>query len=258
MLFRSYWLECTSQDKSFAEIGSFTDDRDALILTSEGGELKHTRVYKSAENSLRTTGNYAIDNSGAITATVKIVSRGVQYEEHLRNYLGKNKKELDLEFKSYFSNINNIEFSKIETFNNKDEAKYEENVAFTASDYSSFSGDQMLLLINAFNKFSNVPKRIRNRKLPFEISRGFLDVDEIKIKLPNSFSIEYLPKNVELKTQFGTYSIEIIKIDEQTYLYKRILQTEAGKFPKESYELYRKFRKDIRKYDNSKIILNKK
>ncbi len=255
---KDYWLECTSQDKSFAEIGSFTDDRDALILTPEGGEMKHTRIYKSAENSQRTIGNYTIDNLGTITAAVNIVSKGVQYEEHLHSYLGKNNKELDLEFKSYFSNINNIKFSKMKTFNNKDEAKYEENLMFTASDYSSFSGDQMLLPINAFNKFSHVPKRVRNRKLPFEISGGFLDIDEIKIKLPTSFSIEYLPKNIELKTQFGTYSVEISKVDEQTYLYKRILQTEAGEFPKESYELYRKFRKDIRKYDNSKIILNKK
>jgi len=251
------WLECTSQKSPFAEIGDFTDDRDALVITPEGGILKHTKVYKVEENFQFTKGAYEIDGNGTIKATVFIESSGTQYGDNLQKYDGKSQKDLDILFKKYLSNINNIKFSKIEVLNNKDKSRFEEHLEFNATDYVSFSGAQLLMPINAFNKMTSVPKRVRNRKLPFEISSGFLDIDEVEIKLPTAYHIFYIPENVEIKSKFGTYSMELIKIDEQTYNYKRKFKLEEGKFSKEEYDAYRNFIKKIRKYDNLKIVLNK-
>ena len=94
-------------------------------------------------------------------------------------------------------------------------------------------------------------------KLPLQISSGFLDIDEVQIKLPKSLKLEYMPEDVELNSKFGKYSIEIEKIDDYNYIYKRKLQIEEGRYPKEDYTAYRDFRKNIRKFDNSKIILVK-
>ena len=251
------WLECTSQKNPFAEIGDFTDDRDALVITPEGGILKHTKVYKVEENLQFTKGSYEIDDNGTIKATIFIESSGTQYGDNLQKYDGKSQKDLDILFKKYLSNINNIKFSKIEVFNNKEKSRFEEQLEFNATDYVSFSGTQLLIPINAFNKMTSVPKRVRNRKLPFEISSGFLDIDEIEIKLPTTYHVFYIPENVEIKSKFGTYSMELIKMDEQTYNYKRKFKLEEGKFPKEEYDAYRNFIKKIRKYDNLKIVLNK-
>lgn len=255
---KDIWLECTSQIKSFSEIGDFTDDRDGLIIAPEGGEIKHTRIYKTDENLQFTKGRYLIDSLGTISAIVSIESFGTQYDNHLGKYDGKTKKQLDVSFKRYLSNINNLKFSKIEVYNNKKEAIYKENLEFKAVDYSSVSGNQVLIPINAFNKNLYVPKRVRNRKLPVQILRGFVDVDEVEIKLPRSYELEYMPENVEIKTKFGNYSIEISKIGNDTYNYKRVLKIEGGKYPKDDYNSYRSFRKKIAKYDNSKIILIKK
>ncbi|WP_456377675.1 DUF3857 domain-containing protein [Lutibacter sp.] len=251
------WLECTSQKVPFGYLGSFTDDRDALVITPEGGIIKHTKVYKTQENLQFTKGVYEIDSEGTITAKAIIESKGTQYHDNLLRYDGESSKELKILFKQYLSNINNIKFSKLEVNNNREENKFEENLEFTASDYASFSGNQMLLPINAFNKYSYVPKRIRNRKLPFVISRGFLDIDEVAIKLPDSYLVEYTPENIKLDTEFGLYVLTFTKVNGNTFNYKRTLQINEGKFPKEKYEAYRKFRENIRKYDNSKIILKK-
>uniref|UniRef100_UPI0035678271 DUF3857 domain-containing protein n=1 Tax=Lutibacter sp. TaxID=1925666 RepID=UPI0035678271 len=251
------WLECTSQKNPFSEIGDFTDDRDALIVTPEGGIIKHTKIYKTEENLQFTKGSYSIDNLGTITAQVIIESSGTQYGDNLQKYDGESPKELDVLFKKYLSNINNIKFSKIEVFNNKKDFKYEETLEFSASNYSSTIGDQLLIPINAFNKNTDVPKRIRNRKLPFEISSGFIDIDEIEIKLPVLYSVEYIPENIELKSEFGLYTITFTKVVQNTYIYKRTLKIDKCKFPKENYEAYRSFKKDIQKYDNLKIILKK-
>lgn len=251
------WLECTSQKDPFAEIGSFTDDRDALVLSPDGGVIKHTKIYKTEDNLQTTKGNFTIDSDGNITADVYIESTGTQYNDNLLGNDGKNQKELDIIFKKYLSNINNIKFSKIEVFNNKEAFKFEEKLAFTATNYGVLNGTQLLIPVNAFNNNSDAPARIRDRKLPFEISMNFLDVDEVKIALPTQLKIEYIPEKVELNTKFGTYSIEVIKIDDHTYLFKRTLKIVSGNFQKEDYEPYRNFRKEIAKHDNSKIILIK-
>ncbi|SFS46462.1 DUF3857 domain-containing protein [Lutibacter maritimus] len=249
------WLECTSQKVPFGYIANFTDDRNVIVIKPEGGELKKTTVYPAQNNIQLTKGNFAIDNDGTINAKLKIESSGTQYNDNLDSYEGKNPTELDAQFKAYFNSINNIVFSKIEVLNNKNDVKYEENIEFSASNYASISGNKMLINVNAFNKNTVVPKRIRNRKLPFEISRGFVDIDEVEIKLPKTYEIEYVPTKKEITSKFGTYTFELIKINDYNYLYKRKLQIETGKYKPEEYEDYRNFKKDININDNIKIIL---
>ena len=253
---KDIWLECTNQKNPFNEIGVFTNDRDALVITPEGGIMKHTRIYKIEENLQLTKGSFEIDSYGAIKAKIIIESSGIQYGDNLKSD-GVSKKQLAILFKEYLSNINNIKFSQINVYNNKEKARFEENLEFTASDYASFSGNQMLIPINAFNKTLSTPKRFRNRKLPFKTSNSFIDIDEVEITLPSNFTVEYMPTNIEIESKFGFYSIQVTKIAEHIYNYRREFRMVEGEFPKEEYEAYRKFRKQIRKYDNSKIILNK-
>ncbi len=252
------WLECTNQKVPFGYLGNFTDDRNVLVITPEGGIIKHTKIYEASENFQKTSGDYEVTTNGSINAKVKITSAGTQYMDNLLRNDGVNFTDLKLLFKDYFSDINNINFIKLEVFNNKNESSFDEIIEFEASNYATNSGNEMLIPINAFNRNLDTPSRVRDRKLPLEISQGFLDIDEIEIKLPVNFDVVFMPESKIIESKFGKYSVEVSKIDEQTYLYKRTIQINEGKYPKEEYEVYRDFRKDINKYDNSKIILKSK
>jgi len=251
------WLECTSQKHPFGQIGSFTDDRDALVIKPSGGEIMHTKIYEPEENLQLTKGNYEISEKGGLSANVSIESLGTQYDSHMFKYDGESPKNLDLLFKKYLSNINNIKFSKIEVLNNKKELKFQEELDFTATNYATNTGSQLLIPLNAFNKNSYVPKRIRDRKMPINISRGFVDVDEVKIELPANMKIEFVPENIQIENKFGSYTLELEKTANSTFMYKRKLQMNGGQFPKEEYDSYRNFWKEIRKNDNAKIVLTK-
>ena len=76
------WLECTSQDDPFGYQGTFTDDRNVLIIKPEGGEIVRTKIYEDVGNTQKDKGSYTIDENGHFSASVIISSEGSQYSSN--------------------------------------------------------------------------------------------------------------------------------------------------------------------------------
>jgi hypothetical protein len=250
------WMECTSQTIPFNYQGNFTDDRLALIVKPDGGQLVRTNTYKAFDNSQITKAKYEIEASGAISGDVEIRSKGIQYRSRLA-LEGKSKEGLHDFYKDYFGQINNLRLKKIDVINDKDKTEFNEMVSVVATDYANTSNGKIMFAINAFNQYSAVPQRYRTRNNPFEIDRGFYDEDEITITLPDGFSIEAKPENFELSDVFGKYKTEYVMIDAKHMLYKRSLLINEGSFPAAEYEKFRKFVEQIAKNDNAKCVLAK-
>lgn len=251
------FLECTSQVDPFGYQGTFTDDRLVLILKPEGGEIVRTKVYPDEGNTQTSKGNYTISELGDFSGTISIVSEGSQYNEKFRL---ETEQPVDQEkyYKEYWDNIGNLKINKISFNNDKDKISFTENLSVSATNYGKFSGNSFIFAVNAFNQFTDIIKKIRNRKTPFEIQRGFLDIDEIAIALPQGFVIEALPQNFELNSKFGTYKTEIIKKDDGSLIYKRSFFLKKGLYNKNEYDEYRLFMEQVSRNDNAKMILTKK
>jgi transglutaminase-like putative cysteine protease len=251
------WLECTSQDDPFGFQGSFTDDRDVLVVKPEGGEIVHTDIYEDNNNSQISTGSYALSATGDLTGVIEIVSRGSQFvnKATLEN---EQPVERDNHYKSYWRNISNLKIKSLAFTNDKTTVSFTENIALSAINYGNLSAGKMMFAVNAYNQYLASVKRIRNRKNSFEIQRGFLDNDVITITLPVNFAIEFMPASYELKSKFGEYAAVFIKNDDSTLLYKRTLSINKGLYPSAEYDEYRLFIEQISKYDNAKMILTQK
>ena len=141
--------------------------------------------------------------------------------------------------------------------NDKEKVSFAENIAISAVNYANVSGNKIIFVVNGYNQTNGNVRRIRNRKNPFEIERGYIDTDEIAIVLPAGFSIEFLPNNFELKSKFGEYKTEIIKNDNNNLVYKRKLFLKKGLYSNKEYDEYRLFMEQISRNDNAKIILTK-
>ena len=163
--------------------------------------------------------------------------------------------------KYYKSNLwsynNNLEIKATNVINDKNKVFLKEEIKATIADYASLTGNELLLRVNVFNKNTFVPKRYRTRNHPLRINRGYKDVDQYRITIPEGFKIGYLPEKYELTNKFGSYTMEIKKIDEKTLSYHKTLVIKEGTFPKEDYKLYRTFRKRIAKKENLRIALQK-
>ncbi|MEN2402372.1 DUF3857 domain-containing protein [Flavobacterium sp. MC2016-06] len=254
---KSYtWLECTSQDDPFGYQGTFTDDRDVLVVKPEGGEIVRTQIYNDKANAQNDKGIYTIDENGNFSGSILITSEGSQYSkkfgiEHLQPT------EKETHYKEYWDNINNLKLGKITFTNDKENVRFTENIQISAVNYGAISANKMIFVLDAFNQYTGSVKRIRNRKNPFQIQRGYLDTDEIEINLPAGFSVEFLPSNFELKGKFGEYKTEIIKKENNKLTYKRSMLLNNGKYSSKEYDEYRLFMEQVSKNDNAKIILTK-
>lgn len=250
------WLECTSQDSPFGFQGDFTDNRMVLIVKPDKGELVRTGIYDDMGNTQVLHGTYTITENGTISGSMKISSRGLQYDN--KYYLaGLSAEKLVKHYKSGFSDINNLKLNRTSLKNNKDNQEFIEDIALEAEGYCAKTGNRIIFVANAFNKSLQVPQRYRSRKNPVVIERGFADTDEVAIGLPEGYTIEAKPDAYIIKEKFGEYKAEYISDGANRLLYKRTFVLNHGEYASSDYEGYRQFREKVALYDSAKIVLVK-
>ena len=250
------WLECTSQIAPFDFQANFTDDRFALMVKPNGGELVRTTVYPEKDNSQITKGTYTIMPDGSLSGNVNIKSKGTQYSSKYE-LARSSQKDLEEHYHDYFFVIKNLKCEKLNFINDKEAIEFTEELKVEGSSYASKSGSNLIFPLNAFNQYNKVPARYRTRLTPFEVSRGFFDSDEIIITIPEGYFIDAKPENFQLNEKFGQYKIEIVVVNNQV-IYKRTFTLNQGFYEKTDYEDFRKFIEQIARNDNAKIVLAKK
>jgi transglutaminase-like putative cysteine protease len=250
------FLECTNQTTPFGYIANFTDDRDALIITPEGGKIVHTTAYNTLDNLQTSKATIALSDIGDLTASLEIISQGTQYNKY-ENIEDTDDKDKTLYYKNQFDNINNLNILAMRFNNDKEHIVFTENLELQATNYGSKAGNRILVAPNVFNKNSYIPPRYKNRTLPFEVDRGFVDKDEFVFTLASNLTIEAVFEPVTLNNKFGAYSISIEILGDNTFKYNRSLTINKGAYTKEDYKAFRKFYSNIAKYDKSKIALKK-
>jgi len=250
-----YWIDCTSQIHPFGFVGDFTDDRLALVVTPEGGKIMNTVSYLNEQNYQKTNAEYHISKMGAISGNITITTAGVQYDNRF-SLEKKTKDDIIKHYKEQWSNINNLTLEKNHFLNDTDKVVFKEEVAMSATDYATKSGERMLFVVNAFNKNTFVPDRYRNRKMPLEIQRGYLDEDTFKINIPEDYTVESIPVDKTIENEFGLYRVSYTYDETQKMLlFKKSMLIREGKYAKEKYQQYRSFRKEIAKAENAKVVL---
>ena len=248
------FLECTDQLSPFGFNGDFTDDRFALIVKPNGGEIIKTNNYNDLKSSQYITGQYTIDADGNLAGNVHILSKGVQYND--RYHMERESKEtIDKHYKDFFSWLNKLKINKIKFVNDKEKIEFTEDVEINVPQYTSISNNMIMLPINVFNRNTYIPQRYRNRTNPFEVATGFYDQDDIEINLPATFTVDAKPEDIVINSKFGTYKMELKMINDTKFSYKRSLLLNKGMYDKSEYEEFRVFKEQIARADNAKIVL---
>jgi hypothetical protein len=245
------WLDCTSQTLPFNYLGTFTDDRYALLITPQGGKLVRTPAFNTGENLFRKTGTVSLNIYG---------KSFVKFSDYYAGSLYQPANDLfalssDDEMKKYL--ITDMKFSDFSPTS----VKYTENksekpsAAFTyeasINDFASILGKMLI-----FNPSFEVEKYLQNIPIGIEISRFRTTYDSITYNLPLGFKIDYLPSNVKIESEFGKFSYQL-ETGNDKIIYTRFLEMKKGKIPQEKFPEFRSFINSVAKKDRELIILVK-
>ncbi|PHQ31237.1 hypothetical protein CJ305_03190 [Leeuwenhoekiella nanhaiensis] len=250
------FLECTSQQTPFGYMGTFTDDRDVLLLTPEGGKLARTTKYNQEDNLERIVARLKLDVEGNLEGDYSETSKGIFYSPKI--YLDtKDQKDLSDYYYENFSGIKSLAVSDIKLQNDRDKVIYEEQLKLNARNYASKIGEDYLAKINPFS-WSNemIPPRYKDRKSDFVILRGLIRQHEITFEIPEGYKLGAIAEPVALEEDFGSYQTQL-EVEGNQVNYTRTFKLNEGTYPVDAYENYREFYKNVVREDNQKLFIEK-
>ena len=249
------FIDCTSQVHPFGFIGDFTDDRKVLIMKPEGGVLVKTTKYLAQDNHQEIKAEVHLGKDGSLEANLEVKTKGIPYDNRFR--LEDFDKDKVVEYyQDNWSQINNLILNEYAFLNDKENVEFKETLSISAENFTRVLGDRILFAPNVLNKNTNVPQRYRSRKMPFKISRGYLEEDFFTIQIPEGYALEAFPENTNLSTEFGEYS-RTIQAEGNVLTFKRSFFIKPGDYSSEKYNTYRDFRKEVSRNDNSQVSLIK-
>ena len=251
------WLECTSQTLPFNFLGDFTDDRDVVALTPQGGVVLHTPHYDYKANSLETSGTTKLFDDGSINAQVTMVSKGIQYDNRFTSER-MNTEDRTGRYKAYWDYIDNVTINSMEFNNDKQNIVFTEDINFSATSYGSIADNKMLVPVNVLNRYTYYPDRYKDRTQDIVVERGYTDTDSFTLEIPENYQVDTLPSAVEIDNEFGKYAMEVVESGENQLRITRTFVLYEVNLDKSRFKDYRTFLRTIVRSDAQKMILTKR
>jgi hypothetical protein len=249
------WLECTSQDNPFGFMGSFTDDRQVLVVNPSGSRLVSTPHYTLAENQRTRTAIVTFDSSFNAIATVKTNYNGLKYDE-VRDLLDKAPDELKRELSSTVDlpdfMIRNISYKSL----NRQIPWAGENLTLFIPRYASVTGGRVFIPVNLMDKETYIPEKLEKRHTEILFRRDDQDMDTVIYMIPARLKVERLPDSISIKSVFGIYSIKTL-LEGERLTYIREYTIFKGTYPAASYPDLIDFYKKIVKADRENVVFIK-
>jgi transglutaminase-like putative cysteine protease len=214
------WLECTNQTIPFNYLGTFTSDRNVLLVTPEGGKLVRTPSFR---NSLTTTtGVIEIKRREASTATLSVTSGGSAFDDN-QGYAGKSETEIrrilnnELPFSTF--SVASATYTELR----EDEPLSTLSYTVSLNDFAVTTGTRIHFMPCfqpfEFQPFDTVAVKVYD--MPTER-------DSIIYRLPVGYEPEFIPQHTMMNTPYGSYRSEIKILDDGSLLYTREFRITRG------------------------------
>ena len=250
------WLECTSQRNAFGFLGSFTDNRDALIVNDSGGTLVKTIVYSAKDNSSLRKASVNIDNKGDASLKISTQNKALQSEafEAIKYDSPENQRKQYVKRVGYSDCIINSltynltgDFIPVGT----------EEVELFVPAFASRSGNRFFVPVIMPDRGLNIPRNSTPRVNPVVVRSTFSDCDSVTVTIPDGFDTEFIPDKQLIDSKFGKYMLSVEKLDKKLYCYRSFILF-SGRYEASEYPDFVAFLKKIAKSDQTKVVLTQK
>ena len=251
------WLECTNQSIPFGKLGTFTENRNALLITDEGGKLVNTPKSQMLDYRFDSNTNLILSSDGSAMAKMVINVSG-EYRS-VYDYVSGIKVD---EQKQYF--IKSLKLKQPLIFDLKHtmdvDGLKQMNLDLEFDKYADIvSGDKLFYKQAVFNICNISLPAVEKRINDYYFEHPMKKHGKTTINLPEGYVVESMPTNVNLKFSYGNYEV--------IYLYDTIKNQviSEAKFnltnhviPAAKYQEMQTYFDAIIKANGKKLILKKK
>jgi Domain of Unknown Function with PDB structure (DUF3857) len=197
------WLECTSNTDEVGKLGTFTENRNALLLTEEGGKLVATPKSKASENTFGGTTTVTLNEDGSGKTSTSFITTGSYLQDFMYNF-GEGKKD---EQKKYI--VQRLGFVQPDDF----EVLYDKKNKFAPTTLSMMvekipefsAGSKHFLSPRIYKIWSHALPSAEQRKNDYILEVPFIKTDTTIYQLPDGYGVDNLPKPRDIKFDYGSF-----------------------------------------------------
>ncbi len=251
------WLECTSTATDPGILGSFTENRNALLITPEGGVLIPTPKSYAAENTFHLNTRVILSDDASGESESVMESKG-EYKEEIIQYVLNEKKD---DQKDYL--VKRLGFLQPDQFDLTTDQKadstktsfklqIEKVPEFTA-------GSKMFLNPRIYKIWKSTLPNTKKRTRPFYFPYPFIKTDTTVYQLPEDYTVENLPSSKDDKFQYGSFKTKYVYDDKaNTITSIAFLELTQNIIPPDQFASTQKFFSNVIKEYSEKIVVKRK
>ena len=249
------WLECTSNDSEAGFLGSFTENKNALLITENGGILVRTPKSRFENNKLFTHTVIFLHEEGA-AASSKLYATGdvLDIFHELKNMDNEKQREVFVQYLNY------KQPEKFTFSSGKDSSSgFCFNLDLAYDKLYDFKAGNKYFFPQHINRFSDIAlKEYKQREEEYIFKYPFEKRDTTVFHLPLGFTIENLPASKELNNDFAVYKRKIhFDQPSQTIEVVSYLILKYNIIPPGAYMKLADFFNEVNKAEAEKIVLKK-
>ncbi|MBP6687468.1 MAG: DUF3857 domain-containing protein [Lacibacter sp.] len=253
----SVWLECTSKQTLPGVLGNFTENRNALLLTENGGVLVKTPVSKSSSNKWISVTEAELFDDGTALLTSRLFVSG-EFWQYVDAYVnGQTKEDTKRALVNAFGYKAPDDLSVKILSDSADGHLVEIKMAYNQF-YDFKAGSKRFYPLRQYKLNEEIIKPAETRKYEYLFDYPYIKTDKITYKLPEGFLNESLPPLKEIRNEYMNYTNSLqlseskthISVTTELHLYKHIVPPNKYNEVANSFEA-------IKKDEGQKIVLKK-
>lgn len=251
------WLECTSTTLPFAQLGPWTENRKAMMVTANGGVLVNTPVssYKDNTESIYTI--IEVDEDGGAKVNMKYNLLGAARDNWLMRYhdLKEDEKRRFFISNKEWKNPDELEITnaigKDNPYQITGNMKYEKIYSFKA-------GSKLFFETRLYSVFDEEIPEMEKRMRNYYFTNPYQSFDTTIYKFPEGYNLETAPKNKTFKFSFAEYTCSYTwDAASRTLSSYTLLQIKDRVVKAADYAKLVDFKKQVMADVNEKIVMKK-
>lgn len=251
------WLECTNTLKPFGKLGTFTENRNALLITEDGGKLVNTPKSTIDDNHFKSEVHLVLDADGGAKAKMQLWVTGGYRDE----FLGLDQEKADDQKKMLIQHFGLKQPSALELKPVEDKEGTKE--VDVDMEYDRFcdiiSGDKRFYKPRVFNLWQLTLPVLEKRKSDYYFEFPMQKTCVTTIDLPQGFEVETMPANASLKFSYGNYEVNYVYDAAKNQIISTAkFNLTRYAIPAAKYNEMQEYMDNIAKVQNKKLVIRKK